>query len=343
MYKRKDGLYEARVTLDDGTKKSFYGKTEREVKKKIREANERLNRESITLKEAIEMRVEAEGSDWSPNTRRAEEGAKRKISDSLLNKYLDDIKAREISAELDRLGKMGYARQTINLVRVVIASAFKYAIAEDYTENNPCAAIRTPKAPAKKRHATTDEDAEKIIRYRHDSEFGFFAYLTLLTGLRKGEALALTWNDIDFDKRVIRVNKTLCYDDDLNVIAKAPKSAAGYRVIPMTDMLYEDLQARRDEGRQHVINLSYHSLTYQAHKYAEALDLPADWSIHCNRHAFATECVKSGVDVKTAQDILGHADISTTLNIYAEVTADMRSEAAEKLSASYNKKARKNA
>ena len=341
MYKR-NGRYEKKITLDDGTKKTFYGATEREVKQKIRAYVRKQESGTHTLAEAIAARTAEESPNWSPNTRRAEKGAVKMISAGLLATDLDEIRAKDVSQELARLAKMGYALKTIKLVRSCITSAIRYALAEDWTENNPINAIRTPQAPETKRKATTDEDAEKIIRYRHDGEINFLAFLTLTTGLRRGEALALTWNDIDFEKRTITVNKTACLDDDLKQYAKKPKSDAGNRIVPIVDLLYDDLKARRDAGDKHVVNLTLATITARAEQYAEDLELSPGWSLHCNRHAFATECVRSGVDIKTAQSILGHADIGTTLNIYAEVTADMRDTAAEKLSGKFAKRDRKN-
>jgi len=340
MYQR-NGRFEKRVTFDNGETKTFYGATEREVKQKIKAYAKKLEKTSYTLSEAIEMRTLAEGSDWSPSTRRNYISAKKHLSEGLLNTDLDELKAKDINAELRRLAAQGYARQTINVARVLITAAIKYALAEDFTDNNPLGAIKTPPAPAAKRNATTDETAEQIIRYRHDGEIQFLAYLTLLTGMRRGEALALTWDDIDFDKGLISVTKTLCVGDDNKETVKAPKSKAGCRLIPMVDMLRDDLKARKDAGNAHVVNLTLFKATRLAKEYGEALGAE-NWSLHCNRHAFATQCVKTGIDLKTAQDILGHADISTTLNVYAEVTSDMRQKAAEKLSLGYTETRKKN-
>lgn len=339
MYQR-NGRFEKRVTFDNGETKTFYGATEREVKQKIKAYAKKLEKTSYTLAEAIEMRTLAEGSDWSPSTRRSYGSARQRLSEGLLNTDLDELKAKDINAELRRLAAQGYAKQSINVARVLITAAIKYALAEDLTDNNPLGAIKTPPAPVAKRNATTDETAEQIIKYRHDGEIQFLAYFTLLTGMRRGEALALTWDDIDFDKGVIRINKTVVVGDDFREMIKPPKSKAGYRLIPMVDMLRDDLKARKDAGNAHVVNLTLTKADRLAKEYGESLGAE-NWSLHCNRHAFATQCVKSGVDVKTAQDILGHADISTTMNIYAEVTSDMRQKAAEKLSLGYAEKREK--
>ena len=332
MHQRKNGVWERKIKDEYGKPKSFYGATEREVRKKIKEYERRLSRTTCTLGEIIKMRSEEEAPNWSPNTIRAVETVQHRISDTLLATNIDEIKAREITAELKRLADMGYSQSTIKAVRGIISSAFKWAMQEDYCESSPMEAVRTPKAPAKKRAATTDEDAQTIIDVRNDGEINFFVYLTLVTGMRRSEAAAITWDDIDFENREITVNKQLCIDTDgVTVYAKKPKSEAGTRTIPMIDMLYDDLKARHDEGRQHVVNICYKSISYQMRRYREDYGLSPDWSLHADRHAFATQCVRSGVDVKTAQTILGHSDISMTLGIYAETTRDMRSDAAKKL------------
>lgn len=340
MHQRKNGVWEHKIKDEYGNPKSFYGATEREVRKKIKEYERSLTRTEYTLAEVIEMRVAEESPNWSPNTIRGEKSAVKLISDRLLKANIDTIKAKDISAELKRLADMGYFQSTIRAVRVIISSAFKFAMQEDYCDSSPMEAVRTPKAPAKKRKATTDEDVQTIIDVRHDGEINFFVYLTLMTGLRRSEAAALTWDDIDFDSREITVNKQLCVDTDgVTVYAKKPKSEAGTRKIPIIDMLYDDLKARHDEGRQHIVNIYYKSISYQMRRYREDYGLSPDWSLHANRHAFATQCVSSGVDVKTAQEILGHSDVSVTLGIYAKATHDMRSAAAEKLGKKLSQKA----
>ena len=335
MYQR-NGRYEKRVTFENGEQKTFYGSTEREVKKKIKDYQRKLEKTSYTLAEMIEMRNKDEGSDLTPSTRRTQGFALNIISGELLRTDIDDLKAKDINAELKRLKAAGYSRSTLNVVRCVISSALKYALAEDYTENNPLTAVKTPDAPVKKRKGTSDEDAATIIKYRHDGEINFLAYFTLLTGTRHGEALALTWEDIDFDKRLIRINKTIIHDDAHKETIAPPKTEAGDRLIPIVDMLYDDLVARKAESTgRYVFNMSYTKSNREVLKYREDYGLSEGWTLHCNRHAFATECVRSSVDVKTAQYILGHADISTTLDIYADCTADMRTTAADKLSESF--------
>lgn len=165
-------------------------------------------------------------------------------------------------------------------------------------------------------------------------------------GFRRGELVALTWDDVDFEKKTISVrNNTVLADG--NIITKQPKSVAGIRDITISDNILAELKnAKKDYkkrklamGRDFVdSNLvicrengkGYRpdSITQKWRRFVISNNLK-EIRFHDLRHSCATAMIEAGIDPKTVQQRLGHADISVTMNIYAHCTKTMDKKAAE--------------
>ena len=169
-----------------------------------------------------------------------------------------------------------------------------------------------------------------VAFYYHGLEVGLLAVFFFYTGLRKGETLALTFGDIDRERARIRVTKSVYFINNTPKLKK-PKTAAGIREVIVPNMLLELLpsgekdeyvfgESPADLMRQHFFDKAW------AHWQKETgLDLTA----HQLRHGYATLLHEAGIDVKDAQDLLGHADASTTQNIYTEVSHTRREKTAK--------------
>ncbi len=197
------------------------------------------------------------------------------------------------------------------------------------------------------------------------------------TGMRVSEIAGLRWEDIDLDKEIISVNHTLvyykhavngCYQN-----IHSPKSAAGNRIIAMQKTVKEAFITERDyqnamdhhctvtiDGYTNFIFINRFGATVHQGTLNKAIrrivnacnneivdkdpdnefpTLLPNFSCHTLRHTFTTRLVEAGINLKVIQDTLGHADISTTLNIYADVTKEARMESAKKLETFYQKNA----
>ena len=166
-----------------------------------------------------------------------------------------------------------------------------------------------------------------------------FVSIALWAGLRRGEILALNKSDIDFENRIIKVNKTLIFKKESPPEIKGPpKTDAGVRDIPVRQKLYDvlieyvnliDTDTLFTMNNGDLVTLSSYTKFWQSilkaiDKAAEAEGLPVDtqtMTAYILRHTFATDLVYSGVDVKTAQRLLGHSSVQTTLNIYTHCQA----------------------
>ena len=315
-----------------GKRKYFYGNTEREINKKIMEYT--TAREiGRPFREVAEEWWEDAAPDLASQTIKVYKPALERAIEEFGEASIKDIKPREITQFLQRLGRKGLAMRTIMNQRSIIKQVFDYAVVEGDVEINPCSSVQTPKNLKKeKRSAATNSD-EEIVRRNRDE--WCFPYIALMTGMRRGEILALQWKDIDFETNIIHVTKSAEYVGDRANIKK-PKTEAGIRMVPLLNELRDFLQEQQnrqpdnyvvsDDGTAPLTHRRYQTL-YKQFKEKTGIDCTA----HQLRHSFATIAFESGVEAKAIQEIIGHKQLSTTMDIYADFRKKSLESAAEKL------------
>lgn len=169
-------------------------------------------------------------------------------------------------------------------------------------------------------------------------------YLCLFTGLRLGEICSLKWADIDQKKGLLHVNRTVQRIESKEgptktaLLETPPKSAFSKREIPMSDILLTLLTRFQQDDQEYVLKSSkpMEPRTYQNHfkKYLEQINAPS-YNFHILRHTFATNCIDSGMDVKSLSEILGHSNVQITLNRYVHPSMDTKRKYINALSADY--------
>lgn len=331
--KREDGrLVRAITDPRTGKRKYFYGATEREINKKIMEYTAKVE-SGRPFREVAEEWWDASKDGLAYQTIKVYKPALERAVEALGDISIRDIKPRDISALLQRMAKADYALKTVANQRTVINQVFRHAILECDIEVNPCASVPTPKNLKKVRRdaaSTTDED---IVREHRD--LWAFPYIALMTGMRKGEILALQWKDIDFDENVILVYKSLFYNQSRPTI-KGTKTEAGTRIVPLLDDLKEFLLTIPSRKPNHYVISDNGKDPLSARRYQTLLknfkeETGADFTAHQLRHSFATIAFENDVDAKSLQEIIGHKQLSTTMDIYADFRERSVKKAAEKL------------
>ena len=331
--KRADGrLVRAITDPRTGKRKYFYGTTEREITKKVMEYTAKVER-GRPFKEVAEEWWKAASPNLAHQTAKVYKPALERAVEALGGMSVKDIKPREISQLLQRLSGQGYALKTVMNQRTVINQIFDHAVVECDVDFNPCSSVQSPKNMKKaKRTAATNADEALVREYR---DTWALPYIALMTGMRKGEILALQWKDIDFENGIIYVTKSVEHLRDRPSI-KGPKTEAGTRMVPLLDELKEFLleQPNRiphhyiisDDGTSPLTNRRYQTL-YE--RFRETTG--ASCTAHQLRHSFATIAFESDVDAKAIQEIIGHRQLSTTMDIYADFRKKSLEKAAEKL------------
>lgn len=334
--KRKDGYYQKYVKG-----KVLYDKDPEKLYHKWRDYVDGRNISTVLFKQAA--------SEWE-NIHREE------ISERTWNNYaphyhkliaeygnipVENITAQDVNNELIKAKARGYSATVVKSIKTVLVQILDHALVEGYIKYNPASSVKLPKAlPKSKRSAPTEDDMRTIINST-DEVFGFYAFFLLTTGLRKSEALALTKKDIDWKKRQINITKALEYSSKSKPNIKTPKTEAGNRVVPIIDLLYDKLQlycksipgeilfpspkSNRNPGGGYMSSKAY-DLLWKKYTDATGLNLTA----HQFRHGTATLMFEAGVDVYTAQKILGHANISTTMEVYTELRNAQQLKSIEK-------------
>lgn len=189
-------------------------------------------------------------------------------------------------------------------------------------------------------------EQERLTAYlvRQDDLGSRGILLSLYTGLRIGELCALTWGDISFEDRCIRVRRTMQRLQTLQEGRKtalyiaSPKSISSVRAIPLTDDMMEALRRIRCADDCYFLSGSAErpveprTMEYRFKAAIRACGI-SDASFHTCRHSFATRCIELGFDVKTLSEILGHASVNITMNRYVHPSMEFKRENMERLSA----------
>ena len=334
LYRRKDGLYE-KIMIIDGKRVAFRAKKEKDVFKKISEYESKQEKGPNFIDVAEDWHNEHWES-LSPTTQQGYKFAFEEIKEYFSDKYIKDITHKDIKQYIKQL-PASYARKTCVTRLNILNMIFKYAVVEDIINDNPCSYISIPKGHgSKKRRAPTSNEIEKI-KSNIDVEYkgfpiGLLAVFFLYTGCRKGEALALLYKDIDRDNKRISISKSVYYEGNDGQI-KLPKTEAGIRQIILPDYLLSLLPKGKKNNYLFSTNpdrpmkKDFFDKAWYFWRKQTGLTLSA----HQLRHGYATLLHDADVDVKDAQDLLGHADASTTQNIYTEVSTNRRINVAKKI------------
>ena len=201
--KRKDGrLVQTILDPTTGKKKYFYGKTKAEINKKILEYNEKRS-EFRTFAAVAGDWWREEVDNLAAQTVKVYSPALDRAVVRFGDRRIDEITPKDITAYLQDLASKGFAAKTIANHRIVINRVFTYALVSDGITHNPCASAQIPKGLKKeKRSAASKTDEQKVFE---SASVWIFPFIALMTGMRKGEILALQWQDIDFEKNIISV------------------------------------------------------------------------------------------------------------------------------------------
>lgn len=368
---RPDGTWESRITLgtNPGTgkplRKSFYGKTQKEVRQKMTEALNALD--NGTYQPTSKLTVAAWMQEWldtfcanklKPYTVTSYKGIiANHINNHMGAIQIQAVKGSHVQRMYNKMIEGGASPKTVKNVGAVAHKAFSMAVKQGLISVNPCDAAELPHMQQHEIKPLTDADIPAFLEaIEADSMCNIFA-LCLFAGLREGEALGLSWSAVDFEKRSI----TICQQ-----LQKEKTKGGQYKIVPFTKsnkprtitpppIAFDYL--KREQKRQAENRLKAGSLwsnpnnlvftdetgdnlkifTFYSHfkKIAASIGRP-DARPHDLRHTCATVAISTGSDVKSVQSMLGHATASFTLNVYAHTSEKMMLDTADRMQNYYN-------
>lgn len=265
-------------------------------------------------------------------------------------KNIEDISSDEIQAYLNSL--KSYSQSTISKEKDQFAQAFKYALNKGYILQNPMIEVIEPKSekPPKIVRALEIEEQQMLTNYLMniplENEPYKVAYLMqMYLGLRIGEALALKTSDINIERDLIHISRTLTFDKNHKlIIGDFPKSFAGIRDIPIPKFIREEIINQMRLAENHKENLLFvnsqgnYADPKNANKFLkstlEKVNIN-DITTHSLRHTYGTRCIEAGMRAVALQRLMGHSDISVTMNTYVSVFNKYKEAELEKLNDYY--------
>ena len=259
-------------------------------------------------------------------------------------------------------GKGGLSYKTVKNIRGVLSSAYEYAIENSYIKDNPVLKSKMPSFAHSIKSDVPEYSAEQVRKLllfakENDSHIYIFLLLALYTGLRKGELLALTWDDVDYDKKLLRVNKSRTGSRKaITAQITTPKTESSNRKIPLNDTVLEALKAEKKRQDEHAeilgngydkssnfiirtvlgkpyVNLS--AINRVVNRLTEKAGLP-HCTIHGFRHSVASILDDNGVPIQDISVLLGHESVQTTERIYINRRKTAKAETIETLDNAIN-------
>ena len=365
---RPDGRWEARYTLgiDPGTgkqiQKSVYGKTQREVRQKLTAITAEID--SGMYQEPCKMTVNEWLDIWLKDYQIGvkdstaylyERQAKLYLRPALGNISLETLKAHTVQRLYNSLsqehdGQPALSAKTIKNIHGVLHKALQQAVLLNYIRYNPTTACVLPKIVKKEIHPLTDQQTAQLLNLLKGSKYEIPLTVDLFTGLREGEVLGLGWEHIDFQAGTLTVKRQLRREqkkggeyyfsppknNKSRCLTLAPSVIQLFRLqkLEQNSMRMEAGDAWEEHGliftNQTGGYLSYRTVYDCFKRIVRNIGAPAT-RFHDLRHTFAVASIKSGDDIKTVQENLGHATAAFTLDVYGHVTKQMKQDSAARM------------
>ena len=357
--------WEARYTAgyDPGTGKqiqrSISGKTQKEVAKKLKEATASLDAGTyiapnrMTVGEWLDIWEREYLGGVKPATVCSYKAVvKNHLKPNLGAIKLEALTAHTIQGFYNGLIQedSGLSPKTVKNIHGVLHKAMQQAVLNEYIRSNPTNACTLPRAEKKEISPLDEDQITTFLKAIRGHQFEDLFTVTLFTGMRKAEAMGLTWDCVDLDRGTITVNKQLQqvrggHGEYRLVSTKNSKgrtvTVAPFVVATLRKVKHRQLMNRlrygecwEDSGFVFTNELGHHLKSHTVYinykKIVRKIGLDES-RFHDLRHSYAVASIRSGDDIKTVQEHLGHATASFTLDVYGHVTEKMQAESAARM------------
>ena len=353
LHQRKNGIYEKSV-YENGKRIYFYNADPDEVMRQYYAFLDKKEK-GYTFSEVARLYEKEHFEGLTNGTVRSYKPALEDVIKWFGDDYIKEISPADINVYIKNCENK-YAYKTIKNRKTVLTQVFDHAIVElRIPMYNPCERIKiSDKTQQTTREPLTPEQLAEVKSTRPD-EF-ILAFLILYTGTRLGEALALQVKDIDFLDNKISITSGVHFDGNKPYVDRL-KTKKSKRIVPLLEplkiMLKDVIKLYNLKHNEYIIGkespITLSRLTRQWEKYCREHKMmskrdrtPTEHNRHTTinkpdivrhdiRHEYATILYEAGIDVKTAQELLGHADITTTMNIYTHFRDKSLNEATDQL------------
>ncbi len=258
------------------------------------------------------------------------------------NKTVSAIVQEDIYAFISAKQKAGLSMRYIADIVILMKTIFKYAV-RIYHIFNPMDGIILPKKKSPEIQLLDDAEQKQLQKYvsEHQNRSTLGVALSMSTGIRIGELCALQWKDIDLEKRILTVSKTMqriqCPTEytKTKLIITDPKSESSHRSIPIPDCMMSFLHKFKGKSDDYILTgnekpIEPRAMQYRFRTILKNGKLPSV-HFHALRHIFASTCIKLGFDVKALSELLGHSSVEITLNRYVHSFFEQKREYMKRL------------
>ncbi len=357
--KRKDGRWHARIDLGwhggKRQRKHIYGKTQAEVRRKLTQAlrdkdrGRRIDTERMTLEQFAERWIESQKPRLQPKTIRSyADTMKLHILPTLGRLQLTEITPDDVERLMAQKADEGLSPRSVAYVRAVLRIALNRAVKWEYLDRNVAALTDPPKQPKKEREVFTAQEARRFLDAVKGDRLEALYTAVLALGLRQGEALGLRWSDVDLDEGTLNVTGALQRID--GKLQRKETKTERHRKLAIPSVAIASLRAHRvrqleekiafggeftNEGDFVFVSevgtpLDAGNVYKRFKRILKRAELP-DQRFHDLRHACASLLAAQGVPARVLMEVLGHSQISTTLDIYQHLYDEAKQEAADRM------------
>jgi integrase len=357
VYQRKDGRWVASVTIENRKRKYFYGDTRKEVQEKLKVALHEQQQGALatgpqqSLKGFLEQWLESVYKPTvKPNSYKQYRAAIRThLIPSLGHIPIQKLTAAKVQAFYTQKLDEGLAPRTVIAIHSVLHRALEIAVKWGLVPRNITKLVSLPHAERYEAQTLTVEQAGKLLEAARGSRIEALLLVAVTTGMRRGELLALHWDDVDLEKGVLYIRRTMSKIAGYGYMESEPKTRTGRRKVVLPDVAVEVLkehrvrqdQIRSDAGEkwhEHgIVFCNNFGGFFNPDRLLKIFNkLLRDAGLlhmrfHDLRHSAATILLTSGVHPKVVQERLGHSTIAMTLDVYSHVLPSIQQEAADKI------------
>lgn len=371
---RPDGLIQVSLQIgykEDGRpdRKYFYGHSRAEAirKRDLYKAQNAIGVDfspDITVKEWVEVFKTTYRTGVNSVYLKSDDVPYNRLVKKLGTRRVASVREKDLQDALNEVRGMSFS--TAEKYRQAINRVFEKARKNHIIADNPAADLSLPPNNKGTHRALEKWEIELALKYWNHTEIysGIWILLMLLCGLRRGEMMAIRWENVDLENRMLYVKEVAAVDGNQTVIEKRAKSDAGIRALPICQILYGALMSVPEDKRHGLICLSSKGKQLSEHasrcgvksfctiveriindeplrQYGRRTDIEKkkaakqsgppkerksySFTAHDLRHTYATALYDAGVPVKAAQYFLGHADIRITLQLYTHLSKERES------------------
>lgn len=328
---RADGRYQGYWRDADGKRHALCDRDPARLYEKLAAKELPAEKPHVTFQDAAQAWRDVRFEQLAYKTAEAYKPVFRRLTARFGAEALEAIETRDVSAYLQALASQGYARRTVQMHRDMIGQIYNHAIGAGLTRNNPVDHASMPRGLAAGTRGIAPDEAIEAVKNGLGQPFGLFAFVCLYAGLRRGEALALRYEDVDREAGYIHITKAVEYLGNTPHL-KEPKTASGRRDVYLLDVLADAIPKQKsgyifagDDGDL----LSKMAYRVRWERYCTQIGYTI--TAHQLRHGYATILYEADVPDKDAQEQLGHSSIEVTRNVYTHVRAKQRDRTRSRL------------